>query len=90
MDRQETYQMASFDLSVQIRLLLIRYYEQLLQYRERLKMDNGDLLFLHDDLDSSDPLILHLHLSADGGQLFRYKKQLFGQCMLLFWTFHLT
>lgn len=67
--------MVSFDLKTQINLLLIQYYDLILSYHDSLETDNGDILYLHDSLRSRDPLILNLHLSTDGGQLFRYKKQ---------------
>lgn len=48
----------------------------ILSYRDELKKtDNGDVLCPDDDIDSKDPLILHLHVSTDGGQLLRFKKQ---------------
>ena len=54
----------------------------ILSYRNELKkFDNGDVLCSDDDIYSTEPLILHLHVSTDGGQLFRFKKQ-------SLWPFH--
>ena len=71
-----------FDILTQIRLILLQYYDVILSYRNELrKLDNGDVLCSDDKIDSRDPLILHLHVSTDGGQLFRFKKQ-------SLWPFH--
>ena len=76
-------QVATFDLLHQLRLVLVEHYDTIISYRSKLSTGNGDILSLSDDLDCRDPLILHLHLSADGGQLYRYKKQ-------SFWAVHAT
>jgi hypothetical protein len=69
------YQAASFDLHVQLQILMEHHFEDVLAYREKLKLEScGDVLHSCEDLDGKDPIILHLHLSTDGGQPFRYKK----------------
>lgn len=75
-----TKQVAAFDLLNQIRLIMIEHYVIPL-YAIRWKWRY--ILSSSNDLDYRDPLVLHLHFSADGGQLFRYKK-------MTLWAMHAT
>lgn len=69
-------------LTYQIELLLHTQLDDILSYRGILRgEDNGDVLWGNDSILSVDPIILHLHISSDGGSLYRYKK-------ISFWPFH--
>ena len=77
------WEMAVFDLHSQLKCVLDVHFDSLLTYREILKLENGDVLCSSDDLDLRDPIVLHLHLSTDGGQPFRFKK-------MSLWPLHAT
>ena len=66
---------ASFDILYQLKVLIHRYFVTMCNYRRTLMEENGDILCSCDDLNSTNPFVLHLHLSTDGGQMYRYRKQ---------------
>lgn len=69
----ESIRYVTFDIEWQLQLLLCRYIKEIRQYRDLLRSDNGDILGGYTDVNQ-DVLVLHLHLSTDGGQLYRFKK----------------
>lgn len=69
------YSWASFEIRHQVEILMHRYFTTMCNYREKLKSENGDILCSCEDLNSTNPFVLHLHMSTDGGQLYRYRRQ---------------
>lgn len=67
-------QVATFDIFL---LLRLGHYDSIVLYWFKLCAGKGDISILcsADNIECFDPFILHLHLSADGDQLYRYKKQ---------------
>ena len=61
-----------FDLKFQVQLLLTRYFDVIKRYRDCIEQ-YGDILCGNLD-EPKDQLFINLHLSTDGGQLYRYKK----------------
>lgn len=62
--------------------MLCKQLDNIILYREILKgEDNGDVLWGDASILSDNPLVLHLHVSTDGGSLYRYKN-----CS--YWPFH--
>ena len=81
-ESHEDHNIAYFDLSRQIQLILCRHMEDIRRYRNELSGNNGDVLCNFDDKDD-DNLNLHLHFSVDGGQMHSYSK-------LSMWPVHCT
>jgi len=71
---EEDHITAYFDICRQIQLLLCRYLDDIMEYRHALRKNNGDVLCSCSDIFVEDPLILHLHLSTDGGHIYTYRK----------------
>jgi len=80
----------TFDITWQLELLLCRYLDTIRNYRRDLEHDNSDILG-GCGIGDTDIIVLHLHLSTDGGQLYRYKKSTVWpvHCMLLDLPLHL-
>ncbi|MEL7307574.1 MAG: DUF1258 domain-containing protein [Pseudomonadota bacterium] len=82
---------AALNLKSQMEILLEQHYDTILAYRSELKYGNGDVLSSANDIDDMHPMVLHLHLSTDGGQPFTFaKKNLWPlQAILLDLPFHI-
>ena len=86
---EESKQVAAFHLLHQIRLIMVEHFDTIIPYRTTFSSGNENILSAAENLDYRDPLILHLHFSADGGQLYQlFNMYCCSQQSLYMYKFH--